>query len=359
MGNVDIVTLLLINGALVLVRDLLGNTPLHYCTEQEVCKLLVEQVPKLDNLSFHLTNKAGELPFQNSSSAQISALFSQVELTKLTPTLHIQICSDLHIEFMHKIDVVPKAPYLALLGDIGLCVQPLYRNFLLECAQKFAKVFVILGNHEFYSFNVESSIATTENICASHPNLVFMNRTSLLLEGVRILGCTLWSFIRPEQKDEVDMCLSDYRVIRIGVDPPEITPPDEVTPEWRERQKFIGERRLTSDDTHKWHLEECEWLSSEIARAKNNDEKVLVLTHHAPIYGYGDSSADNLESPIRSAFSTDLTHMFGYPLVSWCYGHTHWYNDVTINGTRVISNPHGYPKEQEEKGYDPYFVVSI
>jgi len=261
---------------------------------------------------------------------------------------------------MHKIDIVPKAPYLALLGDIGLCVQPLYREFLQSCAAKFRKVFVILGNHEFYRFNVESTIATAEAICASNPNLVFMHRTSVLVEGVRVLGCTLWSNIKDEKKAEVGMMLSDYRVINIGVDPPEITPV-EVDAEWKERQTMIGKRRLEVGDTHKWHLEEVEWLNAEIAQAKANGERVVVFTHHAPVWGYGDSSSDHLDSPIRSAFSTDLSHMFGEPIVAWCYGHTHWYNDLTMNGTRVISNPHGYPRESEEmeKGYDPYFVLSV
>jgi hypothetical protein len=57
----------------------------------------------------------------------------------------IQYCSDLHLEFGTKPIIKPEAPYLALLGDIGLSRQAKYHDFLLEQAKHFEKVFVILG----------------------------------------------------------------------------------------------------------------------------------------------------------------------------------------------------------------------
>ncbi len=78
-------------------------------------------------------------------------------------------------------------------------------------------------------------------------------------------------------------------------------------------------------------------------------------------YNFGNIKSPYNNTLSHSAFSTDLSTMFGDPLVTWCYGHTHWYNDITVNGTRVISNPHGYPKElpDGERSYDPHFVVSV
>jgi len=49
------------------------------------------------------------------------------------------------------------------------------------------------------------------------------------------------------------------------------------------------------------------------------------------------------------AFSTDLKYMMnGEDISVWAYGHTHWYHDMVFNGTRVVSNPHGYPKISED-----------
>lgn len=54
----------------------------------------------------------------------------------------------------------------------------------------------------------------------------------------------------------------------------------------------------------------------------------------------------------------------GKPIEAWLYGHTHWFQDLTVNGTRVISNPHGYyrgPKVSSEMDsiYNPKFVLEI
>ncbi len=42
------------------------------------------------------------------------------------------------------------AECMALLGDISYAKKDNYQSFLLEQAQRFEKVFVIAGNHEFY-----------------------------------------------------------------------------------------------------------------------------------------------------------------------------------------------------------------
>ncbi len=60
--------------------------------------------------------------------------------------------TDLHIEFprAEKLKIPKKAPYLALIGDIGVLYKAkkeAYRQFLLDQAEIFDKVLVILGNH--------------------------------------------------------------------------------------------------------------------------------------------------------------------------------------------------------------------
>lgn len=63
-----------------------------------------------------------------------------------------------------------------------------------------------------------------------------------------------------------------------------------------ERQVHNGARRLNTDDTHGWHLDQRAWLEKEIAQAKTKNERVLVFTHHSPVYGFGDSAVDYLNS---------------------------------------------------------------
>jgi hypothetical protein len=101
----------------------------------------------------------------------------------------------LHIEFfkggIYPEILEPNAPYLCLLGDIGVTAHHAYRTFLLEQANKYEKVLVVAGNHgtifakfsqtfeEYYRSTIPKSQQTMQNICNEHPNLVLMDKTSI------------------------------------------------------------------------------------------------------------------------------------------------------------------------------------
>jgi predicted phosphodiesterase len=53
---------------------------------------------------------------------------------------------------------------------------------------------------------------------------------------------------------------------------------------------------------------------------------------------------------------TDL--MGGDRVIVWIFGHTHRVADLDIRGTRVLSNPRGYP-HQPVAGFDPYCVIEL
>ena len=162
----------------------------------------------------------------------------------------------------------------------------------------------------------------TEEICKKHPNLIFMNRRSYSIAGVRVVGTTLWSFVPEDDTMEVQYSLNDYR-----------------------RIKFNETRAITVADTNRVHADDVRFIEAEIAAAKAANEKVVVLTHHAPVFNIGTAPAELYGAGIQQGFCTDLRRLFGPPVSAWMYGHTHVYNDVTLNGNRVGSNPHGYPQE--------------
>lgn len=70
----------------------------------------------------------------------------------------LQIASDLHLEHGGRPSerIRPSAPVLALLGDVGSpgyspeCAEE-YGDFLMQQSANFDKVFVLAGNHEYYS----------------------------------------------------------------------------------------------------------------------------------------------------------------------------------------------------------------
>jgi len=104
-----------------------------------------------------------------------------------------------------------------------------YKKFLLSQADKFERVFVVagffsfcafltlqlsLGNHEFYSGEWNETMRTIESICKERGNLHYLNGSSIIVDGVRVVGGTLWSFIPEDAKEEIWYRLNDYRQIR-------------------------------------------------------------------------------------------------------------------------------------------------
>ena len=85
------------------------------------------------------------------------------------------------------------------------------------------------------------------------------------------------------------------------------------------------------------HAAELEWLQSAIANVKAAGKKAIVLTHHAPSC-CGTSAPEHINSPISSAFGSNLEYILKPPVVLWMFGHTHYSSDQQINGVRVCSN---------------------
>ena len=56
------------------------------------------------------------------------------------------------------------------------------------------------------------------------------------------------------------------------------------------------------------------------------------------------------------AFVVPLDELMG-PAALWIHGHTHNSFDYTVNGTRIVSNPRGYPGEVT--GFRPGLVIDI
>lgn len=158
--------------------------------------------------------------------------------------LKIAIASDLHLEFQ---DIILKndggADVLVLTGDI-LIAQDLYdhpppqvpydaaiikllgsrqrraqqyRDFIARCAFQFPHVVAIGGNHEFYHGKWIQSIETLRSEYGRYPNVHFLERDTVVIDGVRFIGAALWTDLNrgdPMTLHAVGDMMNDYRVIR-------------------------------------------------------------------------------------------------------------------------------------------------
>ncbi len=271
-------------------------------------------------------------------------------MTTVARRLRIQYASDLHLEFSDNFVgpalLRPAAPVLALAGDIGNPDRREYRDFLQYCSNHWDKVFVIAGNHEFYSMSAHTTntvacrLAQMQSIASAFPNVHFMHRDRVDYRGIAFLGCTLWTNTTetPYATTVAHATMNDYKYITVnGVSP--------VTPE----------------DTTAWHHEDRRWLAGVLASCAETETPAVVITHHLPSYEF--IGYRHLRSPLNFCFASRLDGLIRPPVRAWIAGHTHAAKHLhwDIERTEHIQgcvNPRGYPGEMET-GYCRDIFVDI
>lgn len=253
-------------------------------------------------------------------------------LLKKPSQCKLQILSDLHLEVGQQyssFEVPVSAPYLVLAGDIGRLIDySSYPDFLTRQTERYKKVFLVLGNHEFYGLSFTAAVLEAQRL-VDEPSLkgklVLLNRTRYdILEcpEVIILGCTLWSKVPEEARVAVTSKVKDF-------------------------QKIEG---WTVDDHNNAFERDSAWLREQVAEiSKENGslpqgqlKRIMVVTHHAPSV-QETASPKHVGNAWSSAFATDLlSHGTWGDVHTWVFGHTHYTTEFEKSGVRVVSNQCGY-----------------
>jgi predicted phosphodiesterase len=234
--------------------------------------------------------------------------------------MKIQVTSDLHIDLLAPafradtlIRPAPSAELLVLAGDIhwGTTAVELFRRWPVP-------VIYIVGNHEFYDASWAQTRVDLKKACAG-TQVHFLDNASLVLDGVRILGTTLWTdfqvrgFTHRHVLEEVGRRLNDYYRIQ--------------TPEG------VLQTVQTLED----HRASRRWLSKELA--ESFEGKTVVVTHHAP--HPLSVHPQFLGDPVNGGFVSDLSELMSN-VDLWIHGHGHHSFDYRVDRCRVVSNPAGY-----------------
>lgn len=264
----------------------------------------------------------------------------------------IQVLSDLHLE-VHKpydvFEIEPKAPYLALLGDIGNVAghKHGYLGFLTRQLQQFRAVILVLGNHEAYHSSWPETLdilRTFQEDARKNPSLgefVLLDRGVFQLpdSNTVILGCSLFSYVPPESHMVVSMGLNDFF----------------QTDEW------------DVDAHNKAHNRDLSWLNAQVAGLKDSDVKIIIFSHWSPTLDARAIDPRHAGSRITCAFSTDLSRekCFKSEKVKlWAFGHTHYNCDFVVEREdgavplRLVANQRGYYFAQSE-GFDSEKTVEV
>lgn len=234
--------------------------------------------------------------------------------------MKLQLASDLHLEFARRerpgtrlVEPAPGADLLVLAGDIHNGVHGVE-----AFADWPVPVLYVAGNHEFYDHHWEPTRQHLRAACAGTA-VRLLDHDIVEFDGVRVLGCTLWTDFRltgepvAQAMATVERGLTDYRVIATDNGP------------------------LRAAQTLADHQASRAWLEAELARPWAG--RTVVITHHAP---HPRSIHPRFAGhPMNPGFISDLTPLLqGVDL--WLHGHTHDSFDYRVGRCRVVANPAGY-----------------
>ncbi|MBN8494831.1 MAG: metallophosphoesterase family protein [Burkholderiales bacterium] len=270
--------------------------------------------------------------------------------------MKLLLLSDLHLELSDLVlDPALEVDVALLAGDI---VNPghrladwVARSPVLRRARA---VVAVAGNHEYFDTVLQQEAAALRRAAAAarHPPLHWLDGDAVVIDGVRFLGCTLWTDfalrIDTPQGPRSDAArglavaaqrMADYWVIS-----------------WRDD----GPRRpLTPQDTLRLHQAQRQWLAE--ALAQPFDGPTVVLTHHGPHRG---SLVPRFAADwVSAAYLNELPDSFFQVPRLWLHGHTHASSDYRVGGCRIVCNPRGYQPRgaprPENPQFDPARVVVL
>jgi hypothetical protein len=180
------------------------------------------------------------------------------------PPLRIQFVGNLFVDLSHehfsKFVRPNRSLYLALLGNIGSPFSQRTHEFLDYCTQRWDRVFWIAGPHELGHFpntqphrTFRDNMDCMESKSEKWKNLSILNQTAVRINGLQLLGTTLWTPVNP------------YRV-----------------EDKYKQPEFTLIRKATSAvspvDLSDWHAEDVEFIRDKL----NYDIPTVVLSHHLP-----------------------------------------------------------------------------
>jgi predicted phosphodiesterase len=234
-----------------------------------------------------------------------------------------QIVSDLHIEYKNNENVnpldyiTPTADVLILAGDIGSLYKfQQLKSFLTLICPHFKATLYVPGNHEYYlqdNYEPQSLDSLTDSLFSlekSIKNLYILQQSSIVIDDICIIGCTLWSYST--------IPLPKY-IVRI---------PDMNT--------FLYNKK---------HVSDVAYIKTMIQCCKEKNMKLVIVTHHCPSSKVLNSNTK--KDKFRSLYVSDLDYLINQNNVhTWICGHIHQNFDFSMQGTRIVGNQRGKPKDK-------------
>ncbi|WP_394792076.1 metallophosphoesterase [Rhodoferax sp.] len=277
--------------------------------------------------------------------------------------MQIQLLSDLHLEVHpHFVPTpAPGADVLVLAGDIGSYQAG---SQLLDAGDadfglaRFSPlpqyagwptpVLFVPGNHEYDGLDFDAADARLRATC-DRLGLVWLERESVELLGTRFIGTTLWSDFDALAPDAADPHATVGQQLKAR------DKAFRAANYYLKKNSAIRQGQPMLADAIREQALVCQqWLRT--ALATPFDGNTVVVTHFAPSLESADPRYGR--TPGTAGFCNALDDLL--PLAQlWLHGHLHAPSDYRHRGCRVVANPLGYARKNEQLGFFASHCITL
>lgn len=252
--------------------------------------------------------------------------------------MKIWLFSDLHLEYsdLQRPLVIPDADVCVVAGD--LCRAPANGVFwLAENVGNSMPCVYVAGNHEHYRGSIKEGLEDGLSTASQFPNVHFLENSSVIIDGARFIGATLWT----------DYAIQGHRQLAMRNARERMNDHKQISAQRNPWKRFLPETACRMHNQSRGFI---------AAALKSDPIKTVVVTHHLP---HARSIPERFTGDLlNAAYASDLSGVIesGRPAL-WLHGHTHDSCDYVIGSTRVACNPRGY--DGENRDFNPALVVEI
>ena len=268
--------------------------------------------------------------------------------------MKIHLVSDIHTESAPFHYCAPvSADVIVLAGDISQGSQGLTwarKNFPEQ------QVIYISGNHEYYGHDL--SVIDSMRDIARKLDIHFLENDAVIIDGVRFLGCTLWTNLNNFSLKDIQRSweyMSDFGTIKAEKWWNNKENQSEafalMNPEFN--MKSFYQKSFSPIIAYLLHQNSIAWLTRKLAE---KHKKTVVVTHHAP--SFNQLKDEYYWADLQHSYCSDLSDFIAKNNINfWLHGHIHQRVDYMINNTRIMSNAAGY--KGQETGFDKGLLVDV
>jgi len=207
-------------------------------------------------------------------------------------------------------------------------------------------VMFLPGNHEYDMLDFDQTHSRLRAMC-ERLGIHWLEREVLLMHGIRFVGTTLWS---------------DFDALGPSADQPGATIGQQLAARekaFRAANFYLrttgGTRHgqlLLAQQVRELALECRAWLQQ--ALAQPHDGKTVVVTHFAPSLRSADPRYGL--TPGTAGFCNAWDDLLdGVDL--WLHGHLHAPSNYQHGRCRVVANPMGYARKNEQRAFQPGMLI--